>query len=56
MIKLTGARIIDPAHDVNESVRDLFMRDGRIVDAPANGERIELDGLFGMGEDFYLKC
>jgi hypothetical protein len=20
------------------------------------GERVELDGLFGMGEDFYLKC
>jgi hypothetical protein len=22
----------------------------------SGGERIELDGLFGMGEDFYLKC
>src|SRR5690606_19439268 len=22
----------------------------------AGGERVELDGLFGMGEDFYLRC
>ena len=52
MIKLAGARIIDPAHNVNESARDLFMRDGRIVDAPANGERIEqtydLSGMIAM--------
>ena len=31
MIKLTGARVIDPAHDVNESVRDLYMHEGRMV-------------------------
>jgi hypothetical protein len=22
----------------------------------AGGEQLDLDGLFGMGEDFYLKC
>jgi formylmethanofuran dehydrogenase subunit A len=52
MIKLSGAKVIDPAHGVNESVRDLFMRDGRIVDAPANGERIEqtydVSGMIAM--------
>ena len=52
MIKLTGAIVIDPARGVNGSVRDLFMRDGRMVDAPANGERIEqtydVSGMIAM--------
>jgi len=41
MIKLTGAKVIDPAHGVNGAVRDLFMHDGRMVDPPASDERIE---------------
>jgi formylmethanofuran dehydrogenase subunit A len=52
MIKLSGAKVIDPTHGVNESVRDLYLRDGRIVDAPANGERIEqtydVSGMIAM--------
>ena len=42
LIKLAGARVIDPAHGVNDVARDLFVRDGRIVDAPREGERIDL--------------
>jgi formylmethanofuran dehydrogenase subunit A len=52
MIKLSGGKVIDPAHGVNESVRDLFMRDGRIVNAPTDGERIEqtydVSGMIAM--------
>jgi len=52
MIKLTGARVIDPAHDVNESVRDLYMHEGRMVAAPDGGVRIEqtfdVSGMIAM--------
>ena len=41
IIKLAGAKVIDPAHDVSHVVRDLYLRDGRLVDAPGAGERIE---------------
>jgi len=41
IIKLAGANVIDPAHDVSHVVRDLYLRDGRLVDAPGAGERIE---------------
>ena len=41
LTKLAGARIIDPANGVDDVVRDLFMRDGRIVDGPRDGERID---------------
>ncbi len=41
LVKLTAARVIDPAHDVNDVVRDLYARDGRIVAAPAAGERVD---------------
>lgn len=38
LLKLTGGRVIDPAHDQNEVVRDIYVRDGRIVDKPADGQ------------------
>lgn len=41
LTKLAGARIIDPAHGVDGIVRDLFIRDGRMVDAPREGERVD---------------
>jgi len=41
LIKLAGARVIDPAHEVNDVVRDLFVRDGRMVAGPKDGERID---------------
>ncbi len=34
MIKLRGATLYDPAHGVDGEVRDLHIRDGRIVEAP----------------------
>jgi len=41
LTKLAGARVIDPANGVNDVVRDLFIRDGRIVEGPREGERID---------------
>lgn len=32
-IKLTGGKVYDPAHGVNGEIRDIFIRDGRIVEA-----------------------
>ncbi len=40
LIKLTGGRVYDPAHNVNGEVKDIYIRDGRIVAAPNNGEPI----------------
>lgn len=37
LLKLTGGRIFDPAHDMNDVVRDIYIRDGRIVEKPVDG-------------------
>ena len=34
LIKLAGARVIDPGNGVNGEIRDIFIRDGRIVANP----------------------
>ena len=31
LTKLTGGKVYDPAHGINGEVRDIFVRDGRIV-------------------------
>ncbi|MGH8756468.1 MAG: formylmethanofuran dehydrogenase subunit A, partial [Burkholderiales bacterium] len=41
LLKLTGGKIYDPANQVNGEVRDVFVRDSRIVSAPASGEKID---------------
>lgn len=41
MLKLRGGRLYDPAQGINGEVRDLYARDGRIVDAPVTGENID---------------
>ena len=38
LMKLTGGRIVDPAHGVNDEVRDIFVKDGRIVAEPTDGK------------------
>ncbi|MCC5796073.1 MAG: formylmethanofuran dehydrogenase subunit A [Methylophaga sp.] len=38
LLKLTGGRIFDPAHGMNDVVRDIYVRDGRIVDAPSDSK------------------
>jgi len=41
LIKLTGGRVYDPAHGINGKVVDIYVRDGRIVERPYDGERID---------------
>jgi formylmethanofuran dehydrogenase subunit A len=37
LIKFSGGKIYDPANDVNGEVRDIYVENGRVVDAPRNG-------------------
>jgi formylmethanofuran dehydrogenase subunit A len=41
LIKLARGKMFDPAHGVNGELRDIFVRDGRIVAAPPSHERID---------------
>jgi len=40
LIKLTGGKVYDPAHRIDGRVMDLYIRDGRIVERPYDGEKI----------------
>ncbi len=41
LLRLQGGRVYDPTHGVNGEVRDVYVRDGRIVAPPAPDERID---------------
>ena len=41
LVKLARSKVIDPAHGVNGELRDIFVRDGRIVKSPSPDERID---------------
>jgi formylmethanofuran dehydrogenase subunit A len=41
LIKLTGGKIYDPAHGIDGKVMDIYIRDGRIVGRPGDGERFD---------------
>jgi formylmethanofuran dehydrogenase subunit A len=41
VLKLKGGRLYDPAQGVNGEVRDIHVRDGRVIERPERGERIE---------------
>lgn len=43
VIKLTGGRVIDPANGVDDQVRDLYIRDGRLIAAPDANDRISAE-------------
>ncbi len=43
LIKLTAGTIYDPANGVDGEVRDLYIRDGRIVAPPAETERVSVE-------------
>jgi len=38
LTKLTGGRVYDPANSINNEVKDIFIRDGRIVSTPSDGQ------------------
>jgi formylmethanofuran dehydrogenase subunit A len=41
LIKLTGGTVYDPAHQVDGKAMDIYVRDGRIVERPRDGEKID---------------
>jgi len=41
LIKLSGGKVIDPAHNIDGVTRDIYIRDGRIVDAPEPGAKVD---------------
>ncbi|MBS1136997.1 MAG: formylmethanofuran dehydrogenase subunit, partial [Proteobacteria bacterium] len=43
LTRLRGGRVYDPAHGVDGEVRDLYVRDGRMVEVPPPDERIDHD-------------
>jgi formylmethanofuran dehydrogenase subunit A len=47
LTRLAGGRLIDPANGVDGEVRDLYVRDGRIIDAPADAARAHLIDIAG---------
>ena len=52
LIKLTGGKVYDPANAIDGEIRDIYIRDDRIVAAPPPGESVhrsyELDGKIVM--------
>ena len=51
LTKLTGGKVYDPAHGINGEVRDIWIRDGRIVAAPGNeqaSQEYDLNGKVVM--------
>ncbi|WP_300524542.1 hypothetical protein [Aminiphilus sp.] len=49
MIRIRGGRIVDPANGVDGEVRDLWIRDGRIVAPPSSpmpeAEVLDAEGM-----------
>jgi formylmethanofuran dehydrogenase subunit A len=43
LIRIKGGKIYDPAHGVDGEIRDVYVRDGRIVAAPAAGTTVDTD-------------
>jgi formylmethanofuran dehydrogenase subunit A len=41
LIKLSGGKVYDPAHQVDGKVMDIYIRDGRIVSQPRDDETID---------------
>ncbi|WP_334106400.1 formylmethanofuran dehydrogenase subunit A [Methylobacillus sp.] len=41
LIKLTGGRVYDPAHQIDGKVMDIYVRDGRIIDRPGDNDTID---------------
>jgi formylmethanofuran dehydrogenase subunit A len=41
LIKLSGGKVYDPAHQVDGKVMDIYIRDGRIVSRPRDDETID---------------
>lgn len=60
LLKIAGGTVYDPLHGVNGEVRDIWIREGRIVAAPDPGETpsriINADGLCVMPGGVDMHC
>ena len=41
LIKLTGGTVYDPASGIDGQQQDIFVQDGRIIDAPKDGRPVD---------------
>ena len=48
LIKLTGGTVYDPAHGINGKAMDIYVRDGRIVERPREGEGERIDQEYNL--------
>src|ERR1700719_3407315 len=45
MLRITGGKVYDPANNINGVVKDICIRDGRIVSAIEGGRTIDATGM-----------
>ena len=41
LIKLTGGRVYDPASGIDGQIQDIYVQDGKIIDAPTDGSPVD---------------
>ena len=39
LLKIAGGRVFDPANEVNDEVRDIWIEDGKVIEPPTDGRR-----------------
>lgn len=44
-MRITGGKVYDPAHGLNGVVKDIFIKDGRVIDSPVDGRTIDARGM-----------
>jgi formylmethanofuran dehydrogenase subunit A len=56
-LRIVNGRVFDPAHGVNGAVRDICIRDGKIVDdVPPDARRIDVTGMVVMPGGVDIHC
>lgn len=54
---ITGAKVYDPAHDIDGDVRDIYIKDGRVVsDKPADARTVNATGCVAMPGGVDIHC
>ena len=61
LFKIAGGTVYDPEHGIDGQVRDLWIRDGKIVDAPADPQvrpdkTLDASGLVVMPGGIDMHC
>ena len=47
-MRITGGKGYDPAHGLNGVVKDIFIKDGRVIDSPVDGRTIDARGMISF--------